>query len=586
LTKKKSAKKPKEVKSFWRDNLKYFMPGLFCLVFLILALSTAPHYGITWDEAEGDWYTAERNLNYFLSFDRSWLDFSHPVKLPPMETHPRLFSHTEPWMTLYFGNLLSAIGCRIFFLKLGLMGAIEAHHLPNFLLVATVLALMFFFMRGKFGMLAAAISMFTIAFQPRFWADTHFNTKDLPYACIMAFTLLAARWSIINRSAKWMAIASALLGVAAATKLNVVLIPVIIAIWYLISYKDLRETNSGGPKDKKNGRRNYFLYYLFLSPLIAFATFILVWPYLWFDTIERLGKFLGHYSQLASKGSPGIQWDTLLLFLSVQPPAMLIFGGVGVGIAIYNINRPGKREAFSFLLLWFSLPVLRTLMPHMYNFDGVRHFIEYAIPLGALAGIGAAAGVTWLKDVGGKIVKSPGYLRVAAASVIVAAPFATWFYTMAAMHPYEISYFNFLVGGLPGAQKRWNDAGDYWGSSCRQGIKWLNENAERNAAIAVPVGGYVVLSQKDMFMRKDLSVTITDFREEINQYDLVNAISGGEPKTIYAMYITRTGWYNTLVRQIDSNWILLYSVNVDGTPILKILKSNITPHVPPAIPGQ
>lgn len=586
MTKTMSENQSTPDKNFRRDNLKYIIPGVACLVYLILAISTAPHYGITWDEAEGDWYNAERNLNYLLSFDGAWLDFSQDAQFPPSTIHPRFLAYTPPWVTLYFGNLLSAIGCKIFFTKLGLMGAIEAHHMPNFLLVAGVLAAMFFLMREKFGLLPAIISLFTIAFQPRFWADTHFNTKDLPYACIMAFTLLAARKSIISRRAGWMVITSVLLGLSASTKLNAFLIPVIVVVWFLTSYREIKQTCEPYSNERQGACKIYFIASLVLCPFIAFAVFIMVWPYLWFDTVARLQRFLEHYFVLAAQGSPGIQWDTLALFFSVQPPALLIFGTIGVGMALYNIIKSKNREISSFLLIWFALPVLRMLMPRMYNFDGVRHFIEYAVPFGAFAGLGAAESVKWIKTRIEKFSARPEFLGIAAAATIVAAPFFAWSYTMIRIHPNEVAYFNFLVGGLPGARARWKDATDYWGSSLRQGIKWLNDNAERNAVVVVPVGGYIVASEKDMFMRKDLRLFIIEMGDEINQYDLVNSISEDRPTTIYAMYVTRTGWYNNLAREIDSNWTLLYTINVDNTPILKILKSNISPQPPPVAPQQ
>ena len=44
------------------------------------------------------------------------------------------------------------------------------------------------------------------------------------------------------------------------------------------------------------------------------------------------------------------------------------------------------------------------LLPKMHNYDGVRHFIEYAVPLGLLTGIGAAKTAVWVnKKMGEKM---------------------------------------------------------------------------------------------------------------------------------------------------------------------------------------
>lgn len=39
------------------------------------------------------------------------------------------------------------------------------------------------------------------------------------------------------------------------------------------------------------------------------------------------------------------------------------------------------------------------------------------------------------------------------------------------LHPYEYVYFNRLVGGLPGAQARFET--EYWGASYTEGLRWL-----------------------------------------------------------------------------------------------------------------
>jgi len=539
------------------------------LVYLLIGLGTASHYGITWDQSMQDWYLAERNLRYLLSFDKQWLDFNHPVDLSMGSAHPDLNHVAVPWKTMHFGNLLSAAGCYIFFAKLGLFDSVTAHHAPNFLLMGVVLVLMFNLIKKHFGVAAALVCVFVIVFQPRFWAHGHFNTKDFPYACIMAFTMLAARNGLLKREAVWIFIASILLGLAGSTKPNAVLIPVILAIWYPLSRSGTAEPTD---ENRISGGGKLFAVALLLSPFIAAVTYIVSWPFLWFDPIGGLRLFLGHYLPWSVRGEGGNQLVTLATFIIVQPPAVLLFGLAGSTMALRGVIKNKKREIYSFLLLWLSLPVLRMLLPGTYNYDAVRHFIEYAVPLGGLTAVGAIDTVKWLAR---KFSETPLPKRLPAhamAGLIVAIPFVTWSIHMVKIHPHELVYFNFILGGPSGVEKLCGNCGmatDYWGSSYRQGIDWLNENTEPESIIVVPVAGHIVKSTRDLWMRPDLRLAVTRHKSDAV---LESLLVKAKPAEVYVMYITRKSAYGELVRRVDELNEPVYSIMVDGVPILKIVK--------------
>jgi len=540
----------------------------FCVFYVFLAVYTAPEYGITWDQAGQDWYCAERNLRYLLTFDDLWLDFSRKVSFGMGGTHPDVFSTNLPFVTMHFGNLISSAGCCLFFVKLGWMGSVEAHHLPNFLLMAAVLAVMFAFMRANFGVAAGLVACLAMAFQPRVWAHAHFNTKDFPFACMMVFTMLAARKGIIHRRAGWTVFASVLLGLAGSTKPNAILIPVLLALWY----PALRTDSSGKTAHPVGSENKLFYAALAASPVIAMLAYYASWPYLWTDPVGIMRKYLSWYLALAGKGEGGFQWQTLGVFLAVQPPAVLLFAGLGGISAMAGIRRNNNREANAFLLLWLVLPVARVLLPGMLNYDGVRHFIEYSVPLGALTGIGVVKAVRWAAAGIGRVipVRKPG--AVFLAVVLAAAPFGEWGWKMAGIHPYEIAYYNFLVGGASGIEEICGHCGaasDYWGSSYRQGFRWLNQNAERGAIVIVPVAGYVAMAVKDMWMRPDLRLAVPPPRAD----GTLKEGLGQLPKApTYAMYITRTRAYGEFARQIDFLGRTVYAITVDSHPIMKIVR--------------
>lgn len=549
-------------------RLDLFLIIIFCIGYLVLSVSVANHYGMTWDQAEADWFVAEKNLDYLLSFDKSHLDFEIAYEYQPYPDHPRFFCRVNPWGVMYFGNFLSAIGCRVFFAGLRIVAdPFTAHYIPNFLMITAVLAIVYFFIKRRWGVLCALISLSAIIFQPRFFAGSHINTKDIPYACLMTFTLFSARKAVLTRSGGWMFFSAVLFGLSTATKLNSPLILAIILLWVLFSYRDIQ----AGYFDKiEYSKKIFFTGAIISIPFVAFLSFLAVWPYMWLNTFSNISKYLGHYLSLAGKGPPCIQWNTLFLFISVQPPIMLVFGFVGIIVCLRNILLSRHREEMVFLMLWFVLPVGRMLLPRMYNFDGVRHFIEYAIPWGIINGIGVNAVlnviVEFAKNRWGKIF---GYT----IEVVLPGFFIAWLCCLVYYyHPYEIAYFNFLVGGLKGAQEKWDDAGDYWGSSYRNGVKWFNENAEIGALILTPISGYIILANKEQWLRKDLRLAILEFQDTSSAEEVVRYFNGKGFSSIYAIYITRKGWYNRFVNDVERKWKQVHTIEVDGYPILKIMK--------------
>ena len=60
------------------------------------------------------------------------------------------------------------------------------------------------------------------------------------------------------------------------------------------------------------------------------------------------------------------------------------------------------------------------------------------------------------------------------------------------VHPYEGSYFNEGVRFfIPENIENFFEV-EYWGVTYRQGINWLNENAEPNSTICAPIAGHLI----------------------------------------------------------------------------------------------
>jgi hypothetical protein len=122
-----------------------------------------------------------------------------------------------------------------------------------------------------------------------------------------------------------------------------------------------------------------------------------------------------------------------------------------------------RRRDLALLLLAVIVPLACQVALHGPAFTGMRHFLFVLPPLAALAGIGFDAVLEVLQS-------RVRWLAFGAAAVICA--FFLWDgATLVRLHPYENLSYNVLVGGLPGAYRRYDM--DYWFNSMPEAIHRL-----------------------------------------------------------------------------------------------------------------
>ncbi len=200
------------------------------------------------------------------------------------------------------------------------------------------------------------------------------------------------------------------------------------------------------------------------AAILAFAPLVgwLGNPAWWRETMVRMT----HYYTL-SNDRQGALPDILILYAGqaykyslpwrngwvlaaiTVPPTILAAGLAGV---IWGLRRVrSDRLPLYFLMHMVTLPALRMLPTPAH--DGVRLMMPSFFFLACFAGWGAV----WIGRGVARRVRWGGGLTYAA----VLAPAL---YALVAIHPYELSYYNVLVGGTPGAWRRgfeltyWYDA--------------------------------------------------------------------------------------------------------------------------------
>lgn len=447
-------------------------------------------------------------------------------------------------------DTLAALGNYIFYQKLNLLDDIGSHHLFGIVSVTLLLYGVYVFTAANFGAIPALVATLSIATYPIFFGESHFNLKDPPQASFFALSLLQLWFGITQKKASAIIFSSLFAALSLATKLNFVFAPFIVVPWLVVCGRRILKLP-----------RSVMIALLFY-PLIVISIFFLSNPNIWTASGQRIAEMARFYLSVGTKagGSPDYQpeyifWGfntyPILAILYSVPLVTLFFTVLGV---VYSVRhfRDGKGKPYTFLLLWFLIPILRVTIPGTTIYGGIRHIFEFIPAMGILAGIGAASI--------GKRYNS-----------VLLLLFIPIILKIISLHPNENIYFNPLIGGLKGAsEKNFPSAGASLGNTYLQGVWWLNENAEFRACIATPIGlrGNVPETK----LRKDL------------RYDNT-CQSNLERKGEYAMEMVYRGYFNDwyAYKYYDAYLIPVHEIIVDGVSIFKVFKNDVQHTKPPLV---
>lgn len=439
--------------------------GLVAAVLLVIL--TFRSYGLIWDE---EWQAiyGHKILAWYTSF------FSDDRAFTYLNLH-------------FYGGAFDLAAALVN--RVSPLGEYETRHLMGGLVGVLGLAGAWRLGQRLGGPRAGALAAALLLLIPGFWGHAFFNPKDVPFAVAMIWTLV---WAVRlvdqlpRPRAATVAAFGAVLGLALGTRIGGVLILVYLAP--VLGAYLLLELYQRGLLPAVRAAGGMFLA-LVPALILAYAVMVVVWPWALqaplnpvraFTTFAHFtwpGQVLAFGQHLSSQHLP---WWYLPGQLLVQLPEVVLAGlGLASGLALAHLpvlwraGRPGEAHVPDRLraLLPLALLALAALFPLAYFiafkpaiYHGYRHFIFVVPPLAVLAALGLDRGLTLLGQQGWRA-------GVLAAAVLVSA--MAWQAVQAArLFPNEYIYFNSLVGGVRGAEGRFNL--DYWGNALHEGADMLN----------------------------------------------------------------------------------------------------------------
>ena len=291
----------------------------------------------------------------------------------------------------------------------------------------------------RYGRAAGVVAGSSLILMPRAFAHAHLGALDTFIAFFWAVALLSAvKATEGRRPLVGMGFAGLAWGLALLTKIHAWFLPPIVLAWALSRMKPGRAIAACS-----------------IWGVVGLSTFFAGWPWLWYAPVERLRAYLGtgvervsirvlYFGQVCADRD--VPWHYPWFYFAATVPVGLL------ALGVWGMIGRGRERRFDpfVLLLAGSIGVFLVLFStRIPVYDGERLFLV-AFPLFAIL-IGRGFGSLW--DRAGR----KG--RVALATLIVGQG-----YGVVMLHPFGLSYYNLLVGGLPGAERLGLEL-TYWGDA-------------------------------------------------------------------------------------------------------------------------
>ncbi len=377
--------------------------------------------------------------------------------------------------------------------KLGLFGRLDGARAGVALMCALLCALLVLLLYDVLGPVYAGVAPLLLLSLPRFFFHSQVATLDVPVATMVVFTAAAFLWA--ERSRTWVILCGVVFGLATLTKLNAPFAVFPAILYTLMSRsRDLKLVARTGPLVIQPAFKLPAIPHALISmALIGPVVFFLGWPWMWFDTIQRLGDYLkfhlGHYPiYLFYDGvihhKDIAPWHMPFVMAAGTIPApLLALGLVGTGLAVgatwrlFTKSRAGqpspwRDHVLNFVLLQALFAIGIVAFTNVPKYGGEKLFMPFFPLFVVLAAFGLEAAATGLAR---RLPRAPAPALVVGLAVLCALPGLAG--TVRTFGGYGLSYYAEAVGGLRGATARGYER-TYYDIADKPLARWLDKNAQ------------------------------------------------------------------------------------------------------------
>lgn len=329
---------------------------------------------------------------------------------------------------------------------------------------------------------AALLSALGFALMPRVFYHSHLACFDVPITFF--FTLTAYAYWRFLADRRWLAAVGIAFGLALATKHNSWMLPAI----FLVHFAWVRIDEARSEQLDRSSVA-WLPSMILIGPLVLIGT----WPWLWHDTWRRLAAYAAfhlhhvHYTYEylgVSYFQPPFPWGVpFVMTLFTVPLTFIVLALLGLYGARESLRLPwtthiGDVTSRRAQVLWLGCmlaPLLAIALPSSPIFGATKHWLPAYPFLALFAGQGFAE-VTEMAELHawlGRRWPSSAFLALCLLPGAVQT---------AHSHPFALSYYTPLAGGVPGAA----DLGmnrQFWGFTTGSLAPWLRAELPNGGSV-------------------------------------------------------------------------------------------------------
>ena len=481
--------------------VRWITPIVLFLGVLLLISATSKDYGVTWDEPPY-YHAADLHLKWIVEVGDNLARDELRKSLD--DANIKASWHWNPYNVPHppFSRIISAITKN---LSGDMVDKFTAYRLAPALFFAVLVMVIYLWLSELFGPATGLFSASALMLIPNLFGYAHFAVTDLPLAT-MWFLTVYCFWKGLT-GWQWSLALGVVWGLALSTKFPALLIPVPLILWAHLFHRDKYANN--------------IFSLVFLAPLVMVTT----QPYLWHQTGLRVLEFLYEgisrgYRADANFGvfflnhilsSQQLPWHYPFYIVAVTTPEpILLLALVGTLSVIW------LQEQRSILLLFTlnaTFALILGVLPGAVLHDGVRQMLSALPFIAALGGVGFFVLTAALDNVARQ---SESLHRITHLNAKVTAAFFVLVCVNPAIdlylaHPFQLSYYNRLVGGIRGAYERGLETTYFMEAITPAFLERLNEKLPHGATVNASFANFMFeFYQNQGMLRRDIRFGSTD----------------------------------------------------------------------------
>lgn len=465
------------------------MPLLvFLLGYGVVILGQSSSIGYAWDEA----YYYEPSLDAaewcsrVLHGERPFSEQAIDKYWSKISEHPSML------------KFVSGLGLLIF---QGSENPLWAMRWPISILFGLTLTLIYLLGRRVWGPAPALLAVLIYMTLPRVLGHAHFVSYETP---LVFMTVLVVYCYLKGLdSAYWSVMTGISFGLLLATKINGFFLPIALLLWSHLFARSRYVNN--------------LFSMIFIGPLVMIA----VWPWLWHESALRFLNYLAFHlthqqtsvyflGERFGYGNPNAPWFYPLAMTAWTVPIFSLF--LIVWGLLHTLRLPHRRPISMLFVACLLVMYGVACAPGTPKYDGVRLFLTVFPFLALLGGAGA---VSLMKHLTGIFIRGsrtdPERQRygmrlmawILGGCLIFQASF-----TIPIYHSTLLSYFNRLVGGLPGAAERGLEV-TYWGEAINGDVLEIINALPSDTRLRVHAAHLLCLQQQQEWGKIDEQIDLS-----------------------------------------------------------------------------